>query len=461
MVCTNCYSCSDFDDPQNLMKILFEPFSAALQIAIDTSAHPWQLMNDICVQYVEAFGDHALDFGDDNNSSRLKWASLYLLNAIKIKKQHSLLARNTVALSNELDFLTAPDEELMKIIVGCSSSSATKKKGGDLVEEVQADDPKAEKKDKAKVATTGPPKLDSPNGRDGLYLLVSLLRECDNIWTDTMEQNLCIDMNYLFKSKYSSFSKLCLLAVPPSTNEELTVPIGSVSTLWRATKAPDVMQQEEEEEDEADLSEEAKEKLKTLNTVGLYSYCAVFFLLGDKSKSVAESEVSAIKGKPGKGKDIAAPVVEKSKEPVLTKLVLPRFEVVKFEKRLRRLKDQYVDAEAKKQVELITVYNTQLAELLMSMRSLVKHGSSSASIAVSSENGYEGDQYSIAEKEGESGKVLLSIPSLDNPKHLTTVTISTDFIQHLADVFCVDVATECLVNNDICCLVRDALGFVG
>ena len=107
---------------------------------------------------------------------------------------------------------------------------------------------------------------------------------------------------------------------------------------------------------------------------GAYSHVSVFFLLGDKT-ATPTIPVAAPTGKGNAKVDPAANISTNSKEPVLTKLVLPRLDLSFIEKKLRHLRDKLiVDASTKKLQSIVSSINQESATLIIMFIDLLRVG---------------------------------------------------------------------------------------
>lgn len=414
------------------------------------------MLKTACIELVELYGDHELDLGEQVASSRLKIAVVYLLGAIKISNQYTMITKNSHGISSDNSFDTNPSEELLHLVTNLSSSSATPD-----IDELRR---KAIEEASAPVLATGkgakaPPKGKGgnttttselvPNGRDALYLLSSLLREQDPLWLGSTEQVLCRDIHSLLRSSYPIYTSKCSLEQILDPNASIDVVQGSVSCLWIPHEMPNTFNNIlEKQPNEMDY-----------NKTGLYSHLSVFFLFGDALSNLSPNTSTS-----------------KSNEPILTKIVLPRPDVVYIEKLLRNIRDRIIDAEMKGIISIVESSRYDFGKAVCTFIGLLKQGviiDDKLNINIKKEvtdakdvaNSNEKDSFEVIESKGTAPNTTsyilnLSIYSEGKPSAIkTSMSINEQSILNLANICCFDRDTLLLKDNEICRLLRVALGY--
>jgi hypothetical protein len=431
------------------------PLVAALKVAVDSkSTQLWSLLRTVCVDLVELYGDNDIDLGEDVGADRLKMAVIYLLAAIKVSNQRTNLTKNCIDLSADAAFDAPLGEELKRLVADLSSSSATP--DPEEIRRIAAAEaeaaaaaakaPPAKGKPAAKGAAAGAGAAAGtalvPSGRDALYLLCALLRERDPLWADSSEQQLCADLHSLLRTSFPVYSSRCALAESPDPNGPLDVPNGTISTLYIPTKAPAAF---------AAVLERQPNQLD-YSTSGLYSHVSIFFLLGDAKTAAA-----------GAGATPAAPEPGSSREPILTKLVLPRVDVVHVEKTLRDLRDVLLDAEAKLFPTVLRNCQSAFGDCLVQLLGLLKNGIISQPKSFEGESATaRGNLYEVVETPPAAPNGLSSYEiQLPVGEAGTVITLKTtgDLLLHFADALCPDKDTELLKDNAVTAFIRVALGY--
>ncbi len=410
-----------------------------------SSAHPWELIRAVCVQLVQAFGDQLLDLGEAENDSRLRSATTYLLAAVRTSNQLAAITGGAVVLSEDATFSsTPPSEELLALLLNATSSSSTAPKSA----EQPPSAPPAKSAPPTKAAKGSPAVVvQGPSGRDAVFLLSSSLRECDPLWTDGPEQHFCADLHSLLKKSYPLYSARCSFEKPPHPDlSSGVVPQATVSTLWAPENTPDGF---------AELQARAGNALD-YSRVGLYSHIAVFFLLGDRKPLVAPAVVPA--GKGAKVDPAAAAALSAgapSVEPVLTRVVLSRVDVVHVEKRLRSLRDRFIDADAKKFAKRLLRCHEDFGELAVQLVGLLRTGAVVASDSDSSAS------FTVTENSAAAGRFLLTltVPAGRQAASVVQLAVTEQLLQNLAAAFCPDRDLEALADNEVCGFIRTALGY--
>lgn len=424
------------------------PLTAALEVTVKAQATQlWALVRTICIELVEVYGDHDLDLGEEIGPQRLKMAVIYLLTAIKVSNQHANLTKNSIGLASDPSFDANPSEELKKLVINLSSSSATPdidELRRNAVAEAEAAaaaakaPPAKGKPVKAAAPMPGAGSTLAPNGRDALYLFCALLRERDPLWTDTTEQQLCADLHSLLRAAYPLYNSKCCLAECPNPSGNIDVANSTVSTLYIPTKAPEAFTAVlERQPNEFDYSKS-----------GLYSHVSVFFLLGDAVTPTATT-LSA-----GDGAN--------SKEPILTKLVLPKVDVVHIEKTLRNIRDTLLDAEKKSYTSVIKSCQRSFGDVLVLLLGLMKNGiiTQEKSSAGDTTAGGAEPAFQLTEGKAANGAAVCDLViSVGDARTPVMLRLTADLILHFAEVFCPDKDTELQKDNFVCAFIRAALGY--
>jgi hypothetical protein len=431
------------------LETLVGPLTAALEVTVQSqSTQLWSLMRTICIELVEVYGDHDVDLGEELGPQRLKMAVVYLLAAIKVSNQKTVLTKNSIGLAADASFDSNPSEELKSLVANLSSSSATpdvdemRRLAAAEAEAaaIAAKAPPAKGKAKAPPAgaAVGGSSL-APSGRDALYLLCALLRERDPLWLNSPEQQLCADLHSLLRTSYPLYKTKCCLAECPNPNGPLDVANATVSTLWIPTKSPDAFNAVlERQPNQFDYS-----------TAGLYTHVSVFYLLGD---AVLPTATTTAAGEAGN-----------SKEPILTKLVLPRVDVVYIEKALRDIRDRLMDAEKKSYTTVIRACQDDFGDTLVLLLGLLKNGIITQEKPGSVEAARVAELekvYRVVESKSATGAAAyeLVLPVGDGNMSVA-LKVTADLILHFAEVLCVDKDAELLKNNYVSAFLRAALGF--
>jgi hypothetical protein len=200
---------------------------------------------------------------------------------------------------------------------------------------------------------------------------------------------------------------------------------------------------------------------------------AVFFLLGDRRAAVVTPVVPVVPPK-GTKVDVNAvpPVPVASADPVLTRVVLSRVDVTYLEQRLRDIRARFMDATVKKFPKLLYQCNEEfgrtvcmLVGLLMSgMIVEADSGSNEATQRSRASTATEGQRYSyhLAENgAGQGGYLLtLKLPSAKPPQIASLqLTVNEQLMQNLADILSADKDTDCLLDGEVCGLLRSSLGY--
>jgi hypothetical protein len=285
----------------------------------------------------------------------------YLHLAIVASNQYRRLTQNTVDLSADPSFASvAMPEDLSRILTHVFTSSmstplpnmhpaALAAAAAAAASEPTGKDAKGKAPAKGAAA---PPATGTPNyvfsGRDALYLLSSLSREILSFSCDGDANDLSYDVHLLLKKTYPVYVTQCCINTLPAKDANLSIPATTVSTLWKLVCTPDDwfdVKKGGSQEKSENNSMKRESKATMDSTFGLYSHAAIFFILGD-------AKVPAPAAPPAKGAKVdpkappPANAAGDSLDPVLTKVVLYRGDVLKVEKGIRLLREQFAAMES-------------------------------------------------------------------------------------------------------------------
>jgi hypothetical protein len=247
----------------------------------------------------------------------------------------------------------------------------------------------------------------------------------------------------------------------PYTISNSVVSVGSISTIWSPIKSPDSFA----------ISVTRCNNGLNYSMSGLYSHISVYFLLGDKSNAPVgqlEPAVPVSKGKQPKGgnNEPAAAISLVSQEPILTKMAIPRVDVVYLEKKLRDVREMIIESELKRQQLLINKWNREFGFTFCLFLELFSGGIISTNVFsfVESEDMIEVGEFScsIVEDSVKAGVFTAHFYSRKggNKSSLIVLPIKEGLINQLADVLCPERALNSVVDNDVCSLLRVALGYL-
>lgn len=419
---------------KNNPDIFFSALRAALQASFD-SAHPWEMMKSTCLQLIEVYGDNSIELDVE---SRLLKAVVYLISAIKISKQYRYLLNNSITLGVDNAFAANVPDEITNLLLAFTSSSASKSLEQSIPAAV---DPKAKGKTPATAASTET----GPNGRDALEMLISFLRESDNLWLDSYERDMAIDMHSLLKKTYAPYGSSCSLSLIPDPDSNPLVQSGSVNTLYTLVKTP------------ADFVHPSAVMLE----VGLYSHVTAYYLLGSKATEVAITDPAA-KGK-GAPPTAAAPVG--TADPVLTKIAIYRPDLVTIEKSLRDARDGLLDGLSKKVSDIVSKIGNDLCPLLISLVGLLKNGLILEGAGTKKDSLNDDDEIekfvdrcpeTTASVSEENGKTIIAM----NIGGITCkLFVEEGTLARLADVVTFDKDCDSIIDNSILSFMRIVLGY--
>ena len=447
-------------------EVVLGPLKTALSISLK-STHPWQAMIRLCTQLVDAFASQNLNLPDSDSHLRLKMAISYLHTSIRLVNMTYLLD-NPITLTNEDSFSVAPSAELQKILASFFFSSVTAASTQPtLAANTSAAAPPAKGKAPAKgaAAAVAEPAAGSVNGRDAVLLLTSLLREVDPLWQEGSETDILADLHYLMKKHYPSYAAKCVLdKLPDASSPAVSIPVSSVFTFWTASSPPDGFA--------ASLSQKGNcQGVDFYSNGGLFSHVTAFLLLGDKrdeaaiAAAAAAPAAAAAAAPPAKGaakgeppKPVAVAPVESS-QPVLTKVILPRVDVMDIERQLRVVRDKYLIVLPKSVTLEIQDCNEKFADLMTSLLWLLQNGTAFAPGSQSNTPTTLGmkAKSKIVEKSASEFSLSISLPRSDKS---IVLPISEKFMLNLANVLNPNMAVDALIDNDVCQLLRLSLGYI-
>jgi hypothetical protein len=195
--------------------------------------------------------------------------------------------------------------------------------------------------------------------------------------------------------------------------------------------------------------------------VGLYSHLTAYFLLG--SKAIETAPEAPLKG--GKG----APPPEaltQTADPVLTKIVIFRPDLISIEKALRGARDSLIDGLSKKFSDIVNKIGNQLCPIITSLIGLLKNGlilEGAGSMKVA--NGNEEDEVEkfldrcpeiTTTLSDENGKTVIMLHIGGIPCKLPVDELT---LARLADVVTFDKDCDNIIDNNILSFMRIVLGY--
>ena len=416
------------------------PLRAALEVGVFGSSHPWKTMRKACVQLVESFGDHDLQW-DADEAFRLKMAVMHLITGIKIGRQFSLVKQDLIGLSADKTFASPVVGALGGILASVSSSSATPENTPEAAAVAAAAAAGAGGgKGKAAASATPAGALAGPTGRDALFLLMTTLREFDPLWTDGFEADLAADLHSLLKKDYPVYGEKAALRGVPDPVADITGSVagGSVSVLWLPTHAP---------------ANFASQVDPSFTDTGLYTHVAAYFLLGNELVAPPPPVVPEKGAKPAKGAPPApmAPLTPPA-DPVLTKAVLYRAHLTKAERLLRNARDRLTDATLKNWPDVTRGCAEEVGRIMGDYTELLVNGI------------LPGLKPQIAEtvvrppfEVTETGPHAYVI-EFNFEVRRCKLTVSDDKLESLANIFACAEDSDAVQDNEICILVRAMFG---
>ena len=379
--------------------------------------------------------------------------------------------------------------ELSKIVSSYFTSSAMDSTTNTTVTPTQPPPPKG----KAGKEAAPPVPTGSVSGRDAVFLLSALWREMDSIvnltWSEGSEADVIADIHHFLLKQCPMYAAKCVLAPAKLLSADVTsssasIPIGSVSSCWSASAAPEGFM--------AALASASKAFANGADYYsshgGLFSHVTAFLLLGDKkdinaaataaATAAAAAAAPAAKGakKEDPSKLVPAAPME-SVQPVLTKVMLPRVDLASIEKQLRDVRDKYLNVLPKNVTLEIRACNENFSDLLVALVWLLQNGTmyvpgsvANTPVSPSARLGlWVRVEREIIEKSGVDFSVALTLPREDavvgddkegsGGTHSITVPIHERFMLNLANVLTPNVALDSLLDNDVCQLLRFSLGY--
>lgn len=429
------------------------------------TSHPWARMVSLCTLLVEAYGDQTVAIGGLDGVGRLKMAVVYLTSAIRIANMFNLLTNNPIVLSADDSFTAPTSPELQKLISSSFSTSVSPDSTTSSITPppaAAAGAPAGKGKaapPPAKGAGAAPVVSGGLTGRDAVLLLTNLLRESDELWPDGHEMDVAFDTHQLLMKSYPIYKSKCTLESLPdlSENAALSIPVSAVYSLWSAVSPP-----------EGFLSS-LSSKPNTFgrehySSSGCYSHIAAYFLLGDKASTIVPVPVAPappVKGAQAEPPKAVNTAPVNSVQPVLTKLILPRVDLLPIEKELRNVRSRLMDARAKSVKNAVLACNDQFSELMKGLVWLLQNGTIFApgSATTTPTTAGKGGQVKIVEIQGNSNLEFALQITLQKNGSTITVPITEQFMLNLANIFSSFIAVDSLVDNDCCAFLRMVLGY--
>jgi hypothetical protein len=415
----------------------------------------------MCLQLVEVLGDDSVDLNDDS-SSRLKQALQYLSIAILANNQQRKLSESSIELSSDPSFSSIPlPDDLQRILLNAFQTSMTPplpnthpaalKAALEVAKEItNAKDAKG----KPAKSATAPVVITPPvfTGRDAIHLLATLTREVNPFHCDGFANDLALDVHLLLKKTFPIYNNQCSIPTPPSVDDQLSVPTNTVSTSWAFVMTPahwfevkskllSATPSQGDSSGQNSLKVDSKAMMDS--TFGFYSHASVFFMLGD-----GKSTPAPVAAAPAKGAKVDPNAVAQSStstDPVLTKVVLYRGDVLRIEKTLRQIRQQLSALKPPTEIEL-TEHAKLFAQWSYAILMLLRHGyipSEAMSEAVWNHNTYS---FSDGIVKVTIDKVQFSVP------------FNVKFLTNLANVFTTQRDLLNIADVDLCIFVRYCLG---
>ncbi len=449
------------------------PLRTALEIGTTGSVHDWSRMRTACLELVERYGDHSIQW-NINQESRLKIAVLYLGLGIKIGIQLSRVSKDILGLCGDASFVSGVSKELLELMTSVSSSSAEiTSNGGEndnnaMAGAVSTKASASATKGKGSKASAGNSNAgnNGPSGRDALFLLMATQRECDPLWGDGYERELWSDLHALLKRDCAAYESQCCVHELPqvegtaaASTISLSVSAASISTSYSPCKAPVGFVVSPD---------------WLVSDTGLFSHVAVYFLLGPKKTIplvVVPVDVKGGKKQPpaaaaaaGAAALALASTTEPTAEPVLTKLMLYRAHVILVEKEIRSIRQALDIAGKNNWTHMEQQCGNRLGLILIQLQSLLKvgyipspanstHGAPSSVIDVNTIK----KQFEICSP---NDTVTCNHVKMKIADVSCTIPVNDSCLSALADVFSHDKDTDAAVDNDICVFLRVSLGYI-
>jgi len=407
--------------------------------------HAWRLLNDICIELVECYGNNRLQWSDetDDGESRLKMASLYLIAACKLRNQFSLIVKSPLKLCTSSNAaagagagamaepLTSP--QLSGIVAAYMTTATT----ASYLNRREVRDV-----DASVAADAAPPAVaDVATGRDAACLLSAVLRECDPYWQDGFAEDLCLDTHHLLRTQYPAVygASCCLSAAAlPTASSVLSVFVGGVYSQWVSTNCI-VPPGQGKNTKGTPKGSPSKNLLRSNANVydekkAMYNWFTGYFLLGVSSNA-----------EPVAGKGDAQP--ESTGQPFLTKVVLRRKDVVDLEQQFRNLRTRLAAAVINTATPL-TEAGDVFGSLLCRIITLVNEASATGCEA----------KYSLIEDPSNSSVSVDVVMNGPEPPPCK-VPLSDSTLGLLSECFTNGVSVDGAIDTSVCTFLR--LAFLG
>lgn len=262
-----------------------------------------------CLEVVECYGNVNLTI-DCHPAERLKMAVKYLMTAVKLdnNKYDLEFNINKVLEDSTISSNSFCDEELDSYLQSISSSSSYGNtvtplpQQEDIVLPAKApvlgkDGKPVLEKSKSSVESKKPSSTPAsaivekkPTSRDAIYLISTMMRECDPFWCDGNAYDVLHDVIAMTKKSFVQFGNKYFTKILPLIGEELVVVEATLTSLWS-------------------LSSNADSTLSSSSKNGLYDMLTGYVVLGGlKPTTIAGASIYA------------------TLEPFLTKIVINRSE---------------------------------------------------------------------------------------------------------------------------------------
>lgn len=258
-----------FDDFSRMGRTCVDPLRRGLEICVTGNVNPWEAMRAMCVQLVERYGSDRLtwsgDDAEDDPVIRLSHSAYFLQMAIQLTGCIRSLHENPLDLTSDKSFSDPCPAEISSLLEAVTSSSVSKSRAPGMVPAAAASVPVKGTKVPVPVAATTASQL---TGRDALFALSALFRETDCLWLDGYEFDYIADLHVSLVNSFPVYKEKCTIKqVPDTSNVELKVSVGSISSLWMLA-----------------CNEDTRARKATS---GLYDGVTGYFLLGANEKSLS------------------------------------------------------------------------------------------------------------------------------------------------------------------------------
>eukprot|EP01038_Epipyxis_sp_PR26KG_P013501 gene13501-18115_t len=459
-------------------KEMIEPLTTALDIAAKSS-HPWDLMRTVCITLAELYGNGDLPLDHLSKDVRLLTAVGFASTAVKISAQQRRLLKQPISLADDSSLSTVPIEELTNIMINTTSSSATLPLTPELAQapvDSATTTGKAPAKGKAPPPAATIPATNSsqsgPNGRDALFLISTLVRERDPLWTDSPEHDLVADLHVLLARAYPIYIQKCTVTAQttaaPSTSttvngNEINIPVNSVSTLWQPVRPPS---------DYLDLIKAFEDNSETrVPAKGSFAHVSAYFLLGDYLIPRTDSSAAAVpakKGAPPATGTSSVVTPSNSASPVLTKLVLPRSDIAYIKDMIGKVNDEFIEATKILFPLRLRRACEELKPAVLLLSTLLKTGM--LPFLVPTPEGSDGlNEFLVGQSESPVNstcevKEITATPGLYelhfcvDQKPVLVIPITPSFISNFRSVLDLNAESESVQDSNLCLLLRRCLG---